>query len=105
MVVELVVLLLVGGLLVVFGFLLWKKQKIELLHDYHYRNVRPEDKAPYTRLMGQGLLCLGTGTILTGLVNCVLQTLNGWVFFLAGGAAFFLLANKAQRTYNGSWFS
>ena len=55
--------------------------------------------------MGQGLLCLGTGTILTGLVNCILQTQNGWAFFLAGGAAFFLLANKAQKTYNGSWFS
>ena len=66
MLVELITLLLVGGLLVAFGLLLWKKQKIELLHDYHYRNVRPEDKGPYTRLVGQGLLCMGAGILLTG---------------------------------------
>ncbi len=105
MLVELITLLLVGGLLVAFGLLLWKKQKIELLHDYHYRNVRPEDKGPYTRLVGQGLLCMGAGILLTGVVDFAFQTQKGWAFFLVGSLLGLLRMNRAQKTYNGSWFS
>ena len=41
--IGLIVLSVVGFLCLGVGLALWKKQKIELIHDYHTRNLKPED--------------------------------------------------------------
>ena len=43
MLVGLIVCVLVGVLCIVLGILLWKKQMISLVHDYHYRHVSKSD--------------------------------------------------------------
>lgn len=43
-----VVLLAAGILFLILGWLIWKKEKITLLHDYHYAKVKPEDRKAYT---------------------------------------------------------
>ena len=94
----------VGALCFVFGLLIWKKQKVSLIHDYHYRNVRKEDIPAYTRLMGIGLILIGVGIWLTGVLTLFDSTL-WWIPMLAGFAAGFILMNRAQKKYNDSWFS
>ena len=32
-----------GALCIVMGLLIWLKQKVSLVHDYHSRNVKKED--------------------------------------------------------------
>ena len=43
------------------GFLLWKKEKISILHSYHYANVKDKDKKAYTAIMGKALVLIGLG--------------------------------------------
>ena len=37
----------VGILALVLGYLIWAKEKISLLHDYHYSKVKKEDKRAF----------------------------------------------------------
>ena len=93
-----------GVLCVVLGLIVWKKQKISLVHDYHTKRVRKEDIPAYTRLIGIGLLIIGIGSSVTAVINLALRTSAGWIVFCIGFAAGILLMNKAQKKYNGSWF-
>ena len=49
----------VGVLLAVFGWLIWKKEKITLLHDYHTDKVAPENRKAFCTLSGIGILVIG----------------------------------------------
>ena len=84
---------------------MWKKQKISLLHDYHCRNVKAEDVAAYTKLWGIAALIWGVCICFTGIIDFAFRTGFGWLLFVAGGIVCFIIGNKAQKTYNGSWFS
>jgi FtsH-binding integral membrane protein len=94
----------VGLLCLVFGLLIWKKQKVSLIHDYHYKNVRKEDIPAYTRLMGIGLILMGVGICTTGFLN-LFESAAWWIPMLAGFIAGFILMNRAQKKYNGTWVS
>lgn len=96
--------LAVGLLCIIFGLLIWKKQKVSLVHDYHYQNVRKEDIPAYARLLGIGLILIGIGICLTGLLN-IFESSLWWIPMLAGFIAGIIVMNKAQKKYNGSWFS
>ena len=100
----LMVFLAVGVLFLVLGTVLWKKQRIDLVHEWHTRHVKKEDVPAYTRLMGQALIAIGVGCVLTGLVACVLEQTLGWAAMPLGFAAGFALICKAQRRYNGGRF-
>ena len=36
--------LAVGALCIVLGSVLWKKQEVSLVHEYHYKNVKKDDE-------------------------------------------------------------
>ena len=96
--------LAVGALCIVLGIVLWKKQKVSLVHEYHYKNVKKEDIPAYTRLLGIGLILIGIGICGTGLLN-LFESSFWWIPMLIGFAAGIIVMNKAQKKYNGSWFS
>ncbi len=75
--------LIVGTACIAFGLLIWKKQKISLLHDYHYRNVKQEDLPAFSRQMGIGLILVGTGIFVTGLLESAYSSF-WWVPLTAG---------------------
>lgn len=103
-VITLAVTLSVGLLLLGLGFLLLKKQKIGLMHEYHRKNVKPGDVGAYTRLWGIGLLILGGCTCLTGITHWLFRTYLGWIFFAIGFILCLFFGNRAQKIYNGGWF-
>lgn len=105
MIAEIIIYAAVGILLVVLGLLLWKKQKITLIHDYHCRNVQPEDVPAYTKSMGIGLIIIGAGMCAMGALRILTDGLYAWLAFLAGFAAGLVVMHRAQKRYNGSWFS
>jgi uncharacterized protein (DUF983 family) len=91
----------VGLLLAALGLLLWKKQKVSLLHDYHYQHVKKEDLPAYTRQMGIGLIVIGAGICGAGLLNLA-SSPYWWVSLLAGFTLGIFLLFRAQKKYNGS---
>ncbi|MBO7519310.1 MAG: DUF3784 domain-containing protein [Clostridia bacterium] len=93
-----------GLLCIALGLLIRKKQAVSLLHDYHYKNVKSEDIPAYARLMGLGLILVGAGICVTG-VLLFFELPFWWVAMLTGLIAGILTMNKAQKKYNGSWFS
>ena len=94
----------VGLLCVILGLLIWIQKKVSLIHDYHYQNVQETDIPAYARLIGIGLLLIGGGICMTGLLNLVESTL-WWIPLVVGILAGLIVMNKAQKKYNGSWFS
>ena len=105
MVIEVLTCIAVGALLAVLGLLTWKKQKVTILHDYHYRNVKKEDLPAYTRAMGIGQVIIGAGLCLTGLLRLVTESMAAWVPFVIALVVGLVIFHKAQMKYNGSWFS
>ena len=94
----------VGLLCIVLGFLIWKKQKLSLIHDYHYRNVKEEDVPSYTRQIGIGLIIIGTGILLTGMLDLLNSSL-WWAPLIIGFSLGLIVIIKAQKKYNGSIMS
>ena len=103
MIIGVIINLAVGLLLIAFGVLIRKKQRVSLLHDYHYKNVKQEELPAYSRLIGIGLIVMGAGICITGLLN-LFESPLWWVSLVCGIVAGFIVMNKAQRKYNGSWF-
>ena len=93
--------LAVGAICIVLGILLWKKQRITILHDYHYKHVKKDDIPAYTWQMGIGLIIIGAGIIITGLFNLAYSAL-WWIPLLTGFVIGLAAIYRAQKKYNGS---
>lgn len=92
---------LAGLMCIICGLLIWKKQKVSLLHDYHCRNVQEEDVPAYTKSMGIGLVALGAGLCLTGAL-LPLESFLSWIPAQLGMVTGLAITYKAQKKYNGS---
>lgn len=101
---ELLFLLITGSLFSNLGWKIWKKGKISLIHDYHYKKVKDNDKKAYTAKMGKAHLVIGIGLILTGIFDFFSDTLWGW--WLGGTAlcAGLVMIIYAQIKYNHGMF-
>lgn len=99
-----IVELAVGLLCIAIGLVIGIGKKVSLIHDYHYRNVAEKDLPAYARLIGTGLILIGVGICATGFFNLTKSDL-WWIPLLAGFAAGFPVLHRAQKKYNGSWFS
>ena len=93
----------VGALCIILGLIIWLKQKISLVHDYHYKNVKKADVPAYCRLLGIGLIIIGAGIAVTGVFN-LFESPLWWIPITIGFAAGLFIMHKAQMKYNGSWF-
>lgn len=61
----------IGVLALVFiylGCLMWKKEKITLLHSYHYDKVSPSDKKVFCKISGWGVIFIGIGLLVTAII-------------------------------------
>ena len=95
---------LTGSICIILGLLIGKKQKVSLLHDYHYSKVREQDIPAYAREMGTGIILIGAGIWLTGLLE-VFSSPLWWVPLVIGFVTGIIVINRAQKKYNGSWIS
>ncbi len=101
MILGAVIEFVVGAICIVMGVLLWKTQKVSILHDYHYQYVKKTDIPAYARQMGIGLIIIGVGIAITGLLNLAYSYL-WWVPLLAGFVVGLIVIFMAQKKYNGS---
>ncbi|PKM95614.1 MAG: DUF3784 domain-containing protein [Firmicutes bacterium HGW-Firmicutes-1] len=101
---ELVLMIFLGALFDYIGWQIWKKEHITLIHSYHYTKVKDKDKKPYTKAMGKAVITMGTGMILTGLIDFITGTSYGWIFFGIFFLLGFIMMLIAQKKYNGGLF-
>lgn len=59
---------IIGIILVVLGYLLWRKERISILHEYHYDKVAEEDKKAFCMISGMGTASIGFFVGLTLLI-------------------------------------
>ncbi len=90
----------VGITLIVLGYWIWKKEKISLLHDYHYSKVSEENKKAFCTLSGIGLILMGLGIFAAGVILVLKNAVWNLLVFAAGfviGLSFLIYAG---RKYN-----
>ena len=90
----------VGILFIVLGWLLWKKEMITLMHDYHVNKVSEENKAAYCKLAGIGLMEIGLGAVVTAILLCFSESPKGFITFAIGFVIGFAMMIAAGRKYN-----
>lgn len=90
----------VGLLLSVIGWLIWSKEKISLLHEYHYRNVKPEDRFAFCLITGQGLGWIGGGLLISAVLLAVTESILSFLAFGVGLFLGLLLIRYAEHRYN-----
>lgn len=100
----LIILLAVGVCFWILGWQIWKKEKITLLHDYHYAKVKPEDRKAYTGVMGKGLCLMGVGMIAAGVVQLTQWEAVSWYLLGAAFAVGLAVMIYAQMKYNHGIF-
>lgn len=99
-------LIMEGGsvLFFYFGFLLWKKNRIDIIHDYHTKKVKKCDKKAYTTIMGKAMVVIASGLTISGIIGLFSDPVRSGIPF---GIAFMLgicIIIYAQIKYNHGIF-
>lgn len=96
----------VSILFFVLAYFIGTKEKIELIHDYHHKNVKEEDKKAYTALYSRGLRLIGFGLVATSVLEYFTKNDLYWIIYLFSFVSAFAIFHKAQMKYNdGKWFT
>ncbi len=90
----------VGVILLIIGYWIWKKEKISLLHEYHYNNVSEEDKKAFCTLSGVGITCIGIALLVTAVVMEIIDSVWSFVAFAVGFVIGLALLIYAENRYN-----
>lgn len=94
----------VSALFFYLGFLLWKKERIDIIHDYHIKKVKEQDKKAYTTIMGKAMTVIAVGLAVSGIIGIFTDSVKSGIPF---GAAFVLglcMMLYAQIKYNHGIF-
>lgn len=86
------------------GFLLWKRERIDIIHDYHVKKVKERDKKAYTMIMGKAMTVIAIGLVVSRIIGVMTDSAKSGIPF---GAAFILglcMMLYAQIKYNHGIF-
>ncbi len=100
MILGVAVCAVVGAVCVILGWLLWKKERITVLHDYHCDKVTEENKKAFCTLSGIGLITVGAGLVVTAVLLALTNSVLSFLAFAAGFAAGLALLITAGVRYN-----
>lgn len=84
---EIVVMIGISILAIVFihlGYLVWKKEKITLLHSYHYDKVSSHDKKVFCKISGWGVIFIGIGLLITAIIIGITNSPLSFIAFAIG---------------------
>ena len=100
MIVACLIIGIVGIAIIAMGYLIWKKERISLLHDYHYNKVSEANKKIFCTLSGIGRVVVGCGLGLTAVVLGITGSVWSYLVMVAGFVAGISLLTYAGRKYN-----
>lgn len=90
----------VGIVFAILGWLIWKKEKISILHEYHYNRVAEEDKKVFCKLSGIGVLVIGIGLVITAVFLGITNAVWSFMFFGIGMVVGLIILIYAGIRYN-----
>ena len=93
----------IGVLALVFiylGCLIWKKEKIILLHSYHYDKVSPSDIKDFCKISGWGVIFIGIGLLVTAIIIGITDSVLSFIAFALGFVVGLALLIYAGLKYN-----
>lgn len=93
----------IGVLALIFiylGWLIWKKEKITLLHSYHYDKVSPTNKKLFCKISGWGVLLIGIGLLVTAIMIGITDSALSFIAFALGFVVGLVLLIYAGVKYN-----
>ena len=79
---EIIVLALIGVAFVLMGITNFKGN-LSMLHSYHVKRVTEENRLPFGRLVGLGIIIIGVSMIIAALSRLLANVLQKNVFYLA----------------------
>ena len=86
--------------LIVLGYLIWKKEKISLLHEYHYDKVSEADRKAFCTVSGIGVLLIGIGIFVTAVLTAITYSMWSYIAFVLGFVAGLTMLIYAGIKYN-----
>ena len=107
---ENIITIILGVVFIVIG-ISQTKGNLSLLHSYHYKRVKEEDKPIFGKLVGIGSIIIGVGMIFasgsfylsTLLTNAIFEIL-GYVFLILGMVVGLIIEFYAMIKYNKGIF-
>lgn len=91
---------LVGILFIIFGYLIWKKEKISLLHDYHTDKIASENLKVFCMQTGIGMIIIGAALLITAVVWGFTDSVSSFIIFAAGLITGLIMVICAVKKYN-----
>ena len=91
---------LVGIVLILLGYMVWKKEKISLFHDYHYDKVSEEDKKAFCTISGIGVVLIGIGLFITSIIIGITNSMWSFIPFVVGFVVGLIMLIYAGIKYN-----
>ena len=91
---------LVGIVLILLGYMVWKKEKISLFHDYHYDKVSEEDKKAFCTISGIGVVLIGIGLFITSIIIGITDSMWSFIPFVIGFVAGLIMLIYSGIKYN-----
>ena len=82
------------------GCLMWKKEKITLLHSYHYDKVSPSDKKVFCKISGWGVISIGIGLLVTAIIIGITGSALSFIAFALGFVVGLVLLIYVGAKYN-----
>ncbi len=81
--IEFVVAFFVGVLCIVIG-IFNMKGNIEMLHSYHRKRVSEEDRLPFGKLVGKGMIIMGVSIMIYSVLSALTLYLENDVYTIIG---------------------
>ena len=98
--VGVIIVAVIGIVFVTLGYLMWKKEKITLLHSYHYDKVSPSDKKVFCKISGLGVIFIGIGLLMTAIIIGITDSALSFIAFALGFVVGLVLLIYAGVKYN-----
>lgn len=70
-----ILFLLISFSFIILGFMIWKKQKMNLIISHHCDKVSDQNKKAYCTLFGIGMIIMGAGFCLSGILAFFMHSL------------------------------
>ena len=91
---------MLGLVFMYFGYQIWKKENITLLHSYHHNKVSSNNKKRFCKISGWGVLFIGIGLFITGIIVAITDSALSFIAFLVGFVVGIILLVYAGIKYN-----
>lgn len=92
--------MLISVSFIILGFMIWKKQKMNLIISHHCDKVSDRDKKAYCALFGIGMIIMGAGFGISGIMTFFIPSLLIFVPMTLGLIAGIALIILSGVKYN-----